>query len=220
MFEKNIAAYSIEDQDKLWNSTVIIIGVGGGGGVVAELLVRTGVGHIVLVDGDKYEETNLNRQIGATIETIGQYKVNIIKKRLLSINPLIDVEAQTTYLMDDSLIKNSPDAIICDCSDSKESKMLIADICAKTRNKLVTGGDGAFSFFVAKFMSPWVKNTRTYFESLPQVSNESAAPVTVWIEAGIQAYEVINAILGRNSSTDNKIQNYNLVTYTNCVTEE
>ena len=104
MFERNIDAYSIWDQEKLWKSTVVIIGIGGGGGVVAELLARTGIGHIVLVDGDKFEESNLNRQIFATQDTIGISKVEAAKKRLLSINPYINVEIYPTFLSKDNNI--------------------------------------------------------------------------------------------------------------------
>lgn len=222
MFERNIDAYSIWDQERLWKSTVVIIGIGGGGGVVAELLARTGIGHIVLVDGDKFEESNLNRQIFSTQDTIGTSKVKAAKERLLSINPHINVETYSTFLSkDNNIIKLYPDAVVCDCADGFKNKLMVADLCAETNNKLVTGGDGTFNFWVAKFSKPSEKNTHIVFKE--QKGNPGTyypSPATVWTQASIQAYEVINSILGYNQEVDNKIQRYNLLIYTNAVTEE
>lgn len=228
MFERNIDAYSIWDQEKLWKSTVVLIGVGGGGSVVAELLVRTGVGHLVLIDGDQFEESNLNRQLFATVNTLNMNKVDAAKERLLSINPHVKIETYPVFLSENNnLIALYPEAIVCDCADGAENKLIIADLCAKTNNKLVTGGDGIFNFFVAKFTNPSKKNTHIVFqddieeykkdkESMPCFPS----PATVWIQASLQAYEVINAILNLDQGADNKIQRYNLLTYTNTVTEE
>lgn len=221
MFERNIDAYSIWDQEKLWKSTVVIIGIGGGGGVVAELLARTGIGHIVLVDGDKFEESNLNRQIFATQDTIGISKVEAAKKRLLSINPYINVEIYPTFLSkDNNIIKLYPDAVICDCADGFKNKLMIADLCAETNNKLVTGGDGIFNFWVANFNNPSEKNTHVIFDKEENSTVCFPSPTTVWVQASLQAYEIINSILDYNKEVNNKIQRYNLLTYTNTVTEE
>ena len=220
MFERNMHAYSIWDQERLWKATVIVVGIGGGGGVVAELLVRSGIGHLILIDGDKFEESNINRQIFATQNTIGLDKVDAARKRLLSINPNITIETYATFLsVNNDIIKSYSDAIVCDCSDGIKNKLMVADLCVKNGNKLVTGGDGLYNFFVAKFPEPNIKNTHIVFDGVaPQII--FPAPVTVWAQASLQAYEVINTILGHHSETDNNIQRYNLSTYTNTVTEE
>lgn len=75
-----------EAMEKLSNARVIVFGVGGVGGYVVEALARCGVGAIDIVDNDKVCVTNLNRQIIATRETIGKYKVDVMKDRILSIN--------------------------------------------------------------------------------------------------------------------------------------
>ena len=77
----------------LQNARVILFGVGGVGGWCAETLLRTGLGHLTLVDFDKVDTTNLNRQIVATAANIGQNKVQEMQKRLLSIDPEADVQA-------------------------------------------------------------------------------------------------------------------------------
>ena len=80
-----------EGLDKLKNSTVAVFGIGGVGSYVVEGLVRSGVGHFVLVDDDSICITNINRQIHATTKTIGQVKVDAMKQRILEINPQAEV---------------------------------------------------------------------------------------------------------------------------------
>ena len=77
---------------KLNNAKVVVFGIGGVGSFVVEGLVRAGVGNFILVDHDKISLTNLNRQIHANHNTIGEYKVDEMKKRILEINPNAKVE--------------------------------------------------------------------------------------------------------------------------------
>lgn len=81
-----------ENLQKLKNSHVAVFGIGGVGGYVTEALVRAGVGKIDIIDNDTVSESNINRQIIATTKTIGQLKVDVMKKRLLEINPEIQVK--------------------------------------------------------------------------------------------------------------------------------
>ena len=78
---------------KLENARVAVVGLGGVGGHVLETLARAGVGSFILIDGDLVEESNLNRQIIATTDTVGTPKAEAAKQRVLSINPLADVTA-------------------------------------------------------------------------------------------------------------------------------
>ena len=83
--------------EKLENSRVAVFGIGGVGGYVCEALVRSGVGHFDLIDDDKVCLTNLNRQIIATRKTIGQYKTDVMKERMLEINPKVDVTVHKCF---------------------------------------------------------------------------------------------------------------------------
>ncbi len=85
--------------DKLANSRVAVFGTGGVGGYVCEALVRTGVGAFDLIDDDKVCLTNLNRQIIATRKTVGQYKVDVMKERMLEINPKVDVRVHKCFFL-------------------------------------------------------------------------------------------------------------------------
>ena len=93
MFTRTIQLIGEESFAALKRARVILFGVGGVGGWCAETLLRTGIGHLTLVDFDKVDTTNLNRQVVATASNIGQSKVLEMQKRLLSIAPEADVQA-------------------------------------------------------------------------------------------------------------------------------
>ena len=78
---------------KLSNARVILLGLGGVGSWCAEALVRSGLGHLTLVDPDRVDVTNINRQLPATTRTLGRPKVEVLKERLLEINPLCEITA-------------------------------------------------------------------------------------------------------------------------------
>ena len=88
-----------EKLNKLKKSTVAVFGVGGVGGFVAEALARCGIGHIVLVDNDVVSLTNLNRQIIALQSTIGMPKTEVMKNRILDINPSAVVEVKNCFYL-------------------------------------------------------------------------------------------------------------------------
>lgn len=87
---------------KLENSRVIVFGVGGVGGYVAEALARSGVGHIALVDKDEVSESNINRQIIATTKTIGRAKTEVMQERIAEINPDAVVEVYNCFYLPDT----------------------------------------------------------------------------------------------------------------------
>ncbi len=88
-----------ENMEKLAAARVCIFGIGGVGGYVAEALARSGIGHLELVDNDVICLSNLNRQIIATHETLGQYKVDVMKERILSINPDAEVVTHRCFYL-------------------------------------------------------------------------------------------------------------------------
>lgn len=88
-----------EAMEKLQNSRVVVFGIGGVGGYVCEALARSGVGAFDLIDDDKVCLTNLNRQIIATYKTIGKYKTDVMKERILDINPKADVRVHKCFFL-------------------------------------------------------------------------------------------------------------------------
>ena len=85
--------------NKLQNSYVAIFGLGGVGGYVSKALVRSGIGSFDLIDDDKICLTNLNRQIIATFDTVGQYKTDAMKERMLKINPKVNVQTHPCFFL-------------------------------------------------------------------------------------------------------------------------
>ena len=88
-----------EAMERLKNSRVAVFGIGGVGGYVCEALVRSGVGAFDLIDDDKVCLTNLNRQIIATRKTVGKYKTDVMKERMLEINPNVDVHIHNCFFL-------------------------------------------------------------------------------------------------------------------------
>lgn len=98
-FSRTELLFGKESMEKLAGARVAVFGVGGVGGYVVEALVRSGVGTLDLIDNDTICLSNLNRQIIATHDTIGRYKVDVAKERILSINPQVMVNAYRTFFL-------------------------------------------------------------------------------------------------------------------------
>lgn len=118
-----------EGINRLNNSKVAIFGIGGVGSYVAEALARCGVGKFILVDNDKVTITNINRQIIATTKTIGQYKVDLMKQRILDINPEAKIETYKTFYMPDcnEEILDSSVSYVVDAIDTVTAKIFLIE---------------------------------------------------------------------------------------------
>lgn len=117
----------------LKNKRVLILGVGGVGGYVVEALARSGVGSLVLVDFDKIDVTNINRQIIALDSTVGQTKVEAFKKRIKDINPECEVTIISDFIDSnniDTLFSTSLDYLV-DACDTIETKKAVIRECLK-----------------------------------------------------------------------------------------
>ena len=113
-----------EGTERLKNSFAVVCGVGAVGGYALEGLVRAGIGHVRIVDADVFSESNLNRQILATVETIGRRKADVAAERALSINPDIRVEKMCQLVSSDTIsdiLSGDPDIVI-DAIDTVEHK--------------------------------------------------------------------------------------------------
>lgn len=113
-----------EGLEKLKNAKVAVFGVGGVGSFVVEALARAGVGNFVLIDKDQVSLSNINRQLIATHETIGKLKVDVAKKRILSINPEAKVETFAEFFMPSNTnILNNSITYIVDAIDTVTAKI-------------------------------------------------------------------------------------------------
>lgn len=120
-----------EGMEKLNNAKVAVFGIGGVGSFVCEGLARSGIGNFVLIDYDKIDESNINRQLIATTNTIGRYKADLMKERILEINPNAKVEVHREFYMADSEtgIITSDLSYVVDCVDTIMAKIAIICNC-------------------------------------------------------------------------------------------
>ena len=142
-FTRLEALIGIDSVEKLKNSTVMIVGIGGVGGFVCEALSRSAIGTMILVDFDTVDITNLNRQIIATRKTIGRKKVDIMKERINDINPDCQVITYDLFLNDDNFQKIDISKIdfLIDCCDSVNTKkMLMKEAITRNINYIPSMG--------------------------------------------------------------------------------
>lgn len=109
--------------NKLWQSRVAVFGIGGVGGYVCEALVRAGVGAIDLIDRDQVDITNINRQIIASHSTIGRDKVEVMKERILDIDPEIRVKTYKCFFLPDTEFDFTPYDYVVDAIDTVTAKL-------------------------------------------------------------------------------------------------
>ncbi|WP_335869249.1 tRNA threonylcarbamoyladenosine dehydratase [Bacillus sp. 2205SS5-2] len=132
-FSRNELAIGKEGIQTLKNSTVAVLGIGGVGSFAAEALARSGVGRLVLVDKDDVDITNVNRQIHALMSTVGQQKVELMKDRVLDINPECEVIALKMFYTEETYEQFFSQGIdfVVDASDTISYKLHLMKECLK-----------------------------------------------------------------------------------------
>ena len=115
--------------ETLWNASVIVFGVGGVGGYAVEALARSGIGHMTLVDPDRVVLSNVNRQLHATLATVGQYKTLAAKERIASISPDCAVTTRELFYLPDNRggIDLGAFDYIVDAVDTVSAKLTLAE---------------------------------------------------------------------------------------------
>ena len=130
-----------EGIEKLQSANILIVGLGGVGSFAAEFLVRSGIGNLTIVDGDTVDITNINRQLPALNSTIGKNKTDVVAKRILDINPEINLKKINEFLeperMEEILTQERFDYVL-DCIDSLSPKLALIITCKRKKIKLVS----------------------------------------------------------------------------------
>ena len=143
-FSRTELLFGKEAMDKLAGSKVAVFGIGGVGGYVCEALVRSGVGAFDLIDDDKVCLTNLNRQIIATRSTVGKYKTDVMRDRMIDINPYVEVEVHKCFFLPenaDDFPWDSYDYVV-DAVDTVTAKIALVMKC-KEKNIPIISSMGA-----------------------------------------------------------------------------
>lgn len=140
MFERLERIIGKENLELIHGKRVLIIGLGGVGGMALETLIRNGIQDIVIVDNDKIDITNKNRQIIALDSNVDEYKTDAFEKRILDINSNVKVTKITSFIDKDNisiLFDTNPDYII-DACDTVSTKILIIEECLKRNIKFIS----------------------------------------------------------------------------------
>ncbi len=140
VFSRTTALLGQDAVEKLKNARVIVFGVGGVGGFVVEALARSGVGHIDVVDNDKVSLSNINRQIIALHSTVGRWKTDVIKERVLDINPNTVVHTHNTFYLPeraDEFDFSAYDYVV-DAIDTVSGKISIIERAAATNTPVIS----------------------------------------------------------------------------------
>ena len=130
-----------EGIERLQSANILIVGLGGVGSFAAEFLVRSGIANLTIVDGDTVDITNINRQLPALNSTIGKNKTDVVAKRILDINPEINLKKINEFLeperMEEILTQEKFDYVL-DCIDSLSPKLALIITCKRKKIKLVS----------------------------------------------------------------------------------
>lgn len=132
---------------RLAAARVLVVGLGGVGGYAAEMLVRAGVGHLTLMDADKVQESNINRQLCALHSTVGRSKAEVLAERFRDISPAVELDVRPVYLeagAADALLEEGGYDFVVDAIDTIAPKCALIEACLRRRVPVVCSmGAGA-----------------------------------------------------------------------------
>lgn len=149
--------------EKLMQNTVLIIGLGGVGGICAEMIARAGIGKITIVDNDTIDASNINRQIPALHSTIKKSKAKVLAARLLDINPNLQLEVQELYIKEEitsSLLQSTQWDYVVDCIDTLSSKVFLIKKCVDLQLPIVSSMGAGGKIDPSQIKVTDISNTR------------------------------------------------------------
>lgn len=202
-YQRNRKTISTSDQLTLFKSCIAVVGCGGLGGYIVEELARLGVGTIVVIDPDVFEEHNLNRQLYSTPSNLGKAKVLAAKARIAEINPAVTVIAHDVAFSSDNGCDLLEGCVIAvDALDSLKVRFELSDVCAKRSIPLVHGAiAGWYGYVTTQF--PGETTLQSVYcdpestKGVEQVlGNPSFTPAVV---ASFEVAEVCKLLLGKGT---------------------
>jgi len=214
-YQRNRAMLSTQQQARLFRSRVAVIGCGGLGGYVLEELARLGVGQIVAIDSDHFEEHNLNRQLLSSPGTLGQVKVAAAAQRIAEINPAVTVRAVQAHISRANGRDLLADAdCVVDAVDNVATRLDLDAICSELKIPLVHGAIAGWYGHVAT-VYPGEDSLRKIFRHWAggkgieqQLGNPSFTPAVI---ASMEAAEVCKVLLGVGAPLRNRLLTFNLL---------
>jgi molybdopterin/thiamine biosynthesis adenylyltransferase len=209
---RNIGTVGLDGQIKLLQSTVAVVGAGGLGSTVIELLARQGIGHLIIIDNDRFTEENLNRQIMSTEGNLGQYKVMAAAKRVKEINSATTVTTFRERLTGDnaqSLLSGA--RVVVDGLDNLSSRLVVEQACRQLAIPYVYASIAGFNGQLMTIFPEDVGLSSLYgssSDSAPDQGIETRIgnpPATVAMIAALQVQEAVKIIAGVGTPIRNQI---------------
>jgi len=202
---RNVPSISHEEQALLKQKKVIVLGCGGLGGYLIEALLRMGIGSITAVDGDVFEESNLNRQLLSTTENLGRNKALSAAEHAALVNPGIEFHAVTEFLSEtnaQSLISGQD--LVLDALDNIPSRLIVEDTCRTLGIPIIHGAVNGWMLQAAVVM-PASGLLHTLYAEACEPAEKSTLPMSAQLCAAIQCAEAIKLLCGREVSLKNKL---------------
>lgn len=213
-YSRNIGTLTPDENESLKNTRVCVIGCGGLGGYIIELLGRMGVGTITAVDGDVFEESNLNRQILSDEKVLGIPKATAAQRRMKLVNSQVTIHPITErFTMENGRDILSGHHVIVDALDNIPSRMVLQDLCEALNIPFVHGAIAAWYGQVSTIF-PGDKTLHKIYPDAQtkgietQMGNPSFTPALV---ASIEVGEVIKILIDRGNLLRNKLLYINLL---------
>ncbi|NDE89672.1 MAG: HesA/MoeB/ThiF family protein [Alphaproteobacteria bacterium] len=148
----DLPGLGFDGQEKICAGSVALVGIGGLGAAAALYLAGAGVKHLILIDDDKVEESNLQRQILYTESDIGTLKTTASQQRLSALNSIIHITTHATRIVEENAhgFLQSADVVL-DCSDNFQTRFLLNDVCCALKKPLVSASVQGFAGQIATF---------------------------------------------------------------------
>jgi adenylyltransferase/sulfurtransferase len=219
-----LKGFGVTAQDKLRNGRVLVIGAGGLGCPILQYLVAAGVGYIGVADHDRVSLSNLHRQILFDTDDIGQFKVDVAKKKLQALNPDVEIQIWNEQWQNHHCLTHFPQYdIVVDATDNFASRYMINDAAVLLGKPLVFGAVSQYEGQVAVFNSEKTDGMRSvnYRDLFPEppkdgevlnCSEAGVLGVLPGIIGSMQAMEVIKLLAGLGTPLADKLWNYNGLT--------
>ncbi len=217
---RNIGTIGIEGQLRLLRSCAAVVGAGGLGGTIIELLARMGVGRIIIIDDDRFAEQNLNRQIMCTERDIGKYKAAVAARRVKRVNPAVSAIPITERLTKKNAVRLLKDAdVVVDGLDNLPSRLAVEKACRELKVPFI---HGSIAGFCGQFMTvypedPGLEAVYGTMSSLPdtgmevRLGNPATTPALV---ATLQVQEAVKIITGVGEPIRNRLLVVDLISST------
>jgi molybdopterin-synthase adenylyltransferase len=205
-YYRNIASLGLDGQARLLSSTAAVVGAGGLGGLIIELLARIGVGRLIPIDGDSFTEDNLNRQLLCREEDIGRKKIDRAVERVAAVNSAVEVIPRPVFLTPENAAELLSGAeVVIDGLDRIGVRLLLEKAAAGLAVPLVHGAVGGFMGQVAVvFPGEETLSSSIYRGEGGQASRGIEAvlgtpTITPAAVASLEAMEAVKILLGRGT---------------------